>query len=206
MRNTKYYELREDPLPIAFWPAAQEEKPGDGVSFMARISGPARPTLESIKTAIGGVNPGIVIEFRIMSSQVRDSLARDRLMAALAGAFGILAAVLATVGLYGVIAYMVARRQNEIGVRIALGAGRGSVIGLVMREATLLVAAGIVVGTGLALWATRAADKMLFGLKPNDPVTFAGAIALLAAVALLASYAPALRASRVEPMRALRED
>jgi ABC-type antimicrobial peptide transport system permease subunit len=127
-------------------------------------------------------------------------------MAALAGAFGILAAVLATVGLYGVIAYMVAKRQNEIGVRIALGAGRGTVIGLVMREAAVLVAAGVAIGTGLALWATRAVDKMLFGLKPNDPATFAGAIALLAAVALLASYAPALRAARVEPMQALRED
>jgi ABC-type antimicrobial peptide transport system permease subunit len=105
-----------------------------------------------------------------------------------------------------VIAYMVARRRNEIGVRIALGANRGSVIGLVLREAVVLLGAGLVIGTGLALWATRAASTMLFGLKPNDPATFAGAIALLAAVALLASYAPARRASRVEPMQALRED
>ena len=206
IRNAKYYELREDPLPTAYWPAAQIDKGAEGPNFMARISGPARPTLDGIKAAIATVNPGIVIEFRSMSAQVKDSLALDRLMAALAGAFGVLAGVLAAIGLYGVIAYMVARRRNEIGVRIALGAGRGTVIGLVMREAAVLLAAGIVVGTGLALWATRAARTLLFGLKPNDPATFAGAIALLALVAVIASYAPALRAARVEPMQALRED
>jgi putative ABC transport system permease protein len=206
VRNTKYYELREDFLPIAFWPSPQDEKPGTNATFMVRISGPARPALDNVKATIAAVHPGIVIDFRIMSAQVKESLARDRLMAALAGAFGVIAGLLATIGLYGVIAYMVARRRNEIGVRIALGAGRGNVIALVLREAVLLIAAGLVAGTGLALWATRTADKLLFGLKPNDPATFAGAIALLAAVALLASYAPALRASRVEPIEALRQD
>jgi len=206
VRNAKYYELREDPLPTAYWPAAQDEKPGEGPNFMARINGPARPTFDSIKTAIAAVHPGIVIEFRSMSTQVKESLALDRLMAALAGAFGVLAGVLAAIGLYGVIAYMVTRRRNEIGVRIALGASRGTVIGLVMREAGVLLVAGVVVGTGLALWATRAARTLLFGLKPNDPATFVGAIVLLVVVALVASYAPALRAARVEPMQALRED
>ena len=122
------------------------------------------------------------------------------------GAFGILAALLATIGLYGVIAYMVARRRNEIGVRLALGAGRARVIGMVLREAVGLLAAGLAIGTALARWATGAAEKMLFGLKPGDPATFAAAIALLAAVALIASYAPARKASRVEPMQALREE
>jgi ABC-type antimicrobial peptide transport system permease subunit len=131
---------------------------------------------------------------------------RDRLMAMLAGSFGLLAAVLATLGLYGVIAYMVARRRNEIGVRVALGADRGRVVQLVLREALLLLAAGLVIGTGLALWAGRAAGALLFGLKPYDPPTLVMAILLLAAVALLASYLPALRASRMEPMSALRED
>src|SRR5471032_1387050 len=138
-----------------------------------------------------------------MTAQLQESLMRDRLMATLAGSFGFLAAVLATLGLYGVIAYMVARRRNEIGVRIALGANRGRVVRLVLREAALLLAAGLAIGTGLALWAARA---MLFGLKAYDPATFAGAIALLALVALLASYGPARRASRLEPMQALREE
>lgn len=205
-RNAKYFELRENFLPTAYIAATQGERTDQGVNFMARIAGPARPVLDGIKNAAASVNSGIVIQFKPMSQQLKDSLTGDRLMAALAGAFGVLAGVLAAVGLYGVIAYMVARRRNEIGVRIALGAGRRDVIGLVLREAAALLFAGLVIGTGLALWATRAAEKMLFGLKPNDPTTFAGAIALLALVAMLASYAPALRAARVEPAQALRED
>jgi putative ABC transport system permease protein len=109
-------------------------------------------------------------------------------------------------GLYGVIAYMVAKRRNEIGVRIALGASRGQVIGLVLREAVLLLAIGLAVGVGFALWAGKAAASLVYGLKPRDPVTLSGAIVLLAVVALLASYGPALRASRLQPMDALRDD
>jgi ABC-type antimicrobial peptide transport system permease subunit len=101
---------------------------------------------------------------------------------------------------------MVARRRNEIGVRIALGAGRGQVVRLVLREAALLLVLGLAVGTGLALWAGQAASALLFGLKPNDPATFVAAAVLLAVVALVASYTPARRASRIEPMQALREE
>jgi ABC-type antimicrobial peptide transport system permease subunit len=101
---------------------------------------------------------------------------------------------------------MVARRRNEIGVRVALGADRGRVVRLVLREAVLLLALGLAMGTGLALWAGRAAGALLFGLKPYDPQTLVAAVVLLAAVALLASYLPALRASRLQPMTALRED
>jgi putative ABC transport system permease protein len=205
-RNTKYNDLREDFGPIVYLPSAQNDSPSSGVNYIVRVAGAARPALDAVKAAAASVNPGIVLEFTVVSEQLRQSLARDELMAALAGAFGVLAALLATIGLYGVIAYMVARRQNEIGVRIALGAGRGTVVGMVMREAAVLLGAGLVAGTALALWATRAAAGFLFGIKPNDPLTFAGAIALLAAVALLASYAPALRASRVEPIEALRQD
>ena len=205
-RNMKYYDIREDFLPVSFVAAGQDDDPSPDVTFMLRISGPAQRVFGGVKAAIAAVNPGIIIDFKILSAQIRESLMRDRLMAVLAGAFGVLAALLATIGLYGVIAYMVARRQNEIGVRLALGAGRARVIGMVLREAVGLVAAGLVIGTALARWATGAAEKMLFGLKPSDPATFAAAIALLAAVALIASYAPARKASRVEPMQALREE
>ena len=115
------------------------------------------------------VHPAIGIQFTRLAQQIQESLLRDRLMAMLAGAFGILAGMLATLGLYGVIAYMVARRRNEIGVRVALGANRGRVVRLVLREAALLLAVGLAVGTGLALWAGRAAGALLFGLKPYDP-------------------------------------
>jgi putative ABC transport system permease protein len=207
-RNTKYYELREDPLPITLLPSAQDDDPDlpTQATYVLRTSGPMRQVFDGVKSTVAGVNPGMIIDFKVLSTQVRESLMRDRLMAVLAGAFGILAALLATIGLYGVIAYMVARRQNEIGVRLALGAGRGRVIGMVLREAVGLLAAGLIIGTALARWATGAAEKMLFGLKPSDPATFAAAIALLATVALVASYAPARKASRVEPMQALREE
>ncbi len=206
VRNTKYYELREDSVPIAYVPMAQDDDPGSEVTFVLRIAAGAGDVLDAVRSTVAEVHPEIGLEFRVLTEQLKDSLMRDRLMAMLAGAFGFLAASLATLGLYGVIAYMVALRRNEIGVRVALGADRSSVIGLVLREAVLLLAAGLVIGTGLALWAGRAAGALLFGLKPHDPATLAGAAGLLAAVALLASYGPARRAARLDPMNALREE
>ena len=114
--------------------------------------------------------------------------------------------VLATIGLYGVMSYMVARRRGEIGIRMALGANRGDVLGLVLREAGMLLAVGLVIGTGLAIAVGRTASSMLFGLKPTDPVTIGLSVALLAVVAMVASFLPAMRAARLEPMLALREE
>jgi ABC-type antimicrobial peptide transport system permease subunit len=206
VRNTKYYELREDFRPVAFLPIAQDDDPGAGATFVLRTSAPLGGIFRAATAAVAEVHPGIGIRFRVLTTQLKESLMRERLMAALAGAFGLLAGSLAMLGLYGVISYTVARRRNEIGVRLALGAGRGRVIRLILKEAALLVAAGLIVGAGLALWAGRAATAMLYGLKPYDAATFGGAIGLLAAVALAASYGPAYRASRLEPMDALREE
>jgi putative ABC transport system permease protein len=206
VKNTKYYELREDFLPIGFFPVAQDDDPGAGATFVLRVAGSTGNLLSAIKSAVAGVNPAIGIEFRSFSAQLQESLLRERLMATLSGGFGLLAGLLATLGLYGVIAYMVARRRNEIGLRIALGANRGRVIRLVLREAMLLLAVGLVAGVFIALWAGRAAATLLFGLKPYDPVSMAAAIVLLTAIALLASYAPARRAAALEPMEALRDE
>ncbi len=206
VRNTKYYELREDFKPIGFVPVAQDDDAGAGATYVLRTNAPVGGILRAATAAVAEVNPGIGIQFTVLTTQLKESLTRERLMAALAGAFGILAGSLAVLGLYGVIAYMVARRRNEIGVRIALGAGRGRVIGLVLKEAAVLLAIGLAVGVGLALWATRAATAMLYDLKPYDPVTLGAAVAVLAIVALVASYAPAYRASRLDPMEALREE
>jgi putative ABC transport system permease protein len=206
IKNTKYYELREDFRPIAFVAAGQEEEPNPGANFVLRTNTPLGEFYRAAEEAIAEFNPNFGLDFRVLTTQINESLTRDRLMAVLAGAFGFLAAFLAVLGLYGVIAYMVARRRNEIGVRIALGASRGQVIGLVMREAVLLLAIGLTVGTGLAAWAGQAAASLVYGLKPRDPATLGGAIVLLALVALLASYGPALRASRLQPMLALRDE
>jgi predicted permease len=206
VRNTKYHELREDFEPIAFVSADQDDDPGTGGTFVLRTNAPLGEFYRNAEAAVAEIHPGLGVDFKVLTTQIQESLMRDRLMAALAGAFGILAGTLAVLGLYGVIAYMVARRRNEIGVRIALGAGRGRVVGLVLREAVLLLAIGLAVGTALAAWAGQAAAALIYGLKPRDPFTLGAAIALLAMVALCASYGPARRASRLQPMDALRDE
>jgi putative ABC transport system permease protein len=206
VKNAKYYEVREDFLPVAFYPMAQADNLDTEANYMIRTSLPRGEAARRIGSAVAAMHPGIGIELSSLSEQVKDSLLRDRLMAMLAGAFGLLAGMLATMGLYGVIAYMVARRRNEIGVRVALGADRGRVVRLVLREALALLTVGLAIGIGLALWAGRAASALLFGLKAYDPPTLTAAVILLAVVALLASYWPAYRASRLEPMSALREE
>ncbi len=206
VRNTKYYELREDFRPIAFVPSGQEDDPGQGETFVLRTNAPLGQFYRNAEAAVAEIHPGLGIDFRVLTAQIEESLMRDRLMAALAGAFGLLAGGLAVLGLYGVIAYMVARRRNEIGVRIALGASRPGVIGLVLREAVILLAIGLTVGIALAAWAGQAAASLVYGLKPRDPVILGGAVALLAVVALFASYGPAWKASRLQPMDALRDE
>jgi putative ABC transport system permease protein len=131
---------------------------------------------------------------------------RERLMAMLSGFFGVLAALLGMLGLYGVISYLVTQRRNEIGIRIALGANRGEVVRMVMREAALLLAIGIAIGAALSLGAARAAQSLLFGVKSSDPLTLAAAVLLLLGIGALASFIPAHRASQLDPMSALRSD
>jgi putative ABC transport system permease protein len=206
VRNTKYYELREDFLPIAFFPITQDDDPGPGATFVLRVAGSPGGLTNAVKTTLANFSPAIGVQFQSFSAQVEESLLRERLMATLSGGFGLLAGLLATLGLYGVIAYMVARRRNEIGVRIALGADRSQVIRLVLREALLLLAFGLTAGIVIALWAGRAAATLLFGLQPYDPLSMLVAVALLAAIALAASYGPARRAAALEPMVALRDE
>ena len=204
-KDAKYQSLRDDFSPTVFVDAAQKEA-DTGQFFIIRSSEQLGPLLSSLKQTIVSVNPSLSFEFQTFHSQVEDSLLRERLMATLSGFFGLLAAALATIGLYGVISYMVARRRNEIGIRIALGAGRWQVLGLVLGEAGRLVAIGLVIGIALAVAAAQAAGSMLYGLKPHDPATIVMAVLLLAIVAAPASFLPARRAARLEPMIALREE
>src|SRR5262249_51634722 len=135
-----------------------------------------------------------------------DGLLRERLMAMLSGFFGVLAAGLAMMGLYGVISYIVARRRNEIGIRVALGAEDRQGVGMGMREAALLLAMGVGIGTGLAVAAGGSAGSLLFGLKPYDPLTLVAACVLLGLIAATASFVPARRAAKLDPMAALRHE
>ncbi|HET6956470.1 MAG TPA: FtsX-like permease family protein, partial [Vicinamibacterales bacterium] len=159
-----------------------------------------------VTSVVGQANSNIIVQFQTLPGLVKESLLRERLMATLSGFFGALAALIATIGLYGVMSYTVARRRNEIGIRMALGAARSDVVRMVMREAGVLLVAGVLVGTALAIAAARTAATLLFGLHPGDPVTLAMAAGGLGLVAMLASYVPALRASRLQPTEALREE
>jgi len=208
VKDTKYTDLREPFGPIGYFPPAQGD-PKDMSPFMQvvlRSNAPLTTVTSEVTAAVAQINPSIVLQFDTMRKQVTDSLLRERLMATLSGIFGGLAALIATIGLYGVMSYMVARRRNEIGIRMALGADRGEVVRMVMREACLLLGAGVVVGLVAAVAAARTASTLLFGLSPGDPSTLLMAAAGLGVVAMLASYLPALRAARLEPTEALREE
>jgi putative ABC transport system permease protein len=200
----KFQDMHEDYLPFMVFPSTQMEEPQPNNEIIVRSSTPLASLMPAIKQAINDVNPGISLEFRPIKTQVHNSLLQDELMATLSGFFGLLAALLAAIGLYGVMAYMVVQRTKEIGVRMAIGANRGNVIGMILGEAGVLTTIGVVIGTILALLSAQAAKSLLFGLKPRDPLTLVMAIATLTAVAAFASFLPAYRASRLDPLKALR--
>jgi putative ABC transport system permease protein len=203
--DTKYSDLRGDTPPIAFVPAAQlpVEAQGSWTAMMiASNNGP--DALRALRQTIETRYPGMTVQFFDFQQGIRDNLVGERMMAKLSGFFGILAAVLVVVGLYGVLSYFITQRRNEIGIRIALGAKRGQVIALVLRSTVAMLFIGVVLGTALALLAGRAATSMLFGLKPYDLSTVTIAIGLLTIIAVLASWLPALKASRLDPVAALR--
>jgi predicted permease len=205
-KDTKIYDLREDFRPTMFMPVAQKEQPALYETILVRSQTSLGGLLSSLKSTIQQINRGIDMDFTPYRRMVETSLLRDVLMARLSGFFGFLAVLLATIGLYGVIAYMVERRTSEIGIRMALGADRGSILRLVLREASVLLGFGLLIGTVLSLAASRAAATMLFGLKPTDLLTYVLGVVCLSGVAALASFLPARRAARLDPVAALRNE
>jgi putative ABC transport system permease protein len=202
--DTKYNDLRGETPPMTFAPASQFPGQGPWTEVMIHSNLAPAAVAAAAKRVIAEKHPDVVTQFADFQREIRDGLVEERLMATLSGFFGLLAVLLAVVGLYGVISYIVAMRRNEIGIRMALGASRGDVVGIIVRQTLVLLALGVGVGVLLALVAVRSASSLLFGLQPNDPLTFAGASALLVTIALIASFLPARRASRVDPMVALR--
>ena len=203
VKGTKYAKLRDEIPPESYGVVSQF--PGHHwMSVFVRTTSPPAAVISALTEKISHVNPEIQVEFRVLQKDIENGLIRERMMATLSGFFGVLAALLTAIGLYGVISYIVSMRRNEIGIRVALGASRGNVVGIILRQTLVLLALGVTIGVVLALAATQSASSLLFGLRPNDPFTFAGASLLLTAVALIASFVPAQRASRVDPMVALR--
>jgi ABC-type antimicrobial peptide transport system permease subunit len=206
VKDTKYGELRENFQPIAYLAIAQFDHPDTDAQILMRSNALLTKVMSAVKSTANEVNPNMDISFVTFHKMIEDGLLRDRLMARLSGFFGLLAVVLAVIGLYAVISYMVARRRNEIAIRVALGARRESIVKLVMGEAGVLLGVGLVIGAVLALAGGKATASLLFGLKPWDVATFVLALGLLALVATAASLLPAARAARSDPMEALRQE
>jgi ABC-type antimicrobial peptide transport system permease subunit len=173
---------------------------------MVRSALPPAATTAAITAALANADPRIGVIYAVLPTMMRDARVQERLLAALSGGFGVLAALLTVVGLYGLVAYSVTRRTTEIGVRMALGAKRGDILRLIMRETGTLLAIGAVVGAALAIAGGQAAASLLFRVRPYDPAALVGAVVLLSAIALGASYLPARRATRIEPVAALRAE
>jgi predicted permease len=207
-RDSKINSLTEPRRPFVYTPMLQEYSPQ--VTLEVRTSGDPTGMIGAIRSKIQEIDPSLsVLNVQTLGDRIEGSLQGERAQANLTGTAGLLALLLASVGLYGVMAYSVAQRTREIGIRMALGASRKNVMGLVLKEGVSLVSAGVVIGLGVSFIATRflAARFLassLFGVTAVDPVTFAGTSLLLIVVALAASYIPARRATKVDPMVALR--
>jgi predicted permease len=203
VKDAKYESLRERLWPAAYYPYTQ--RIGYYYDFEVRYVGNPQTIIGEVRRAIGEVDRSLPVAYQsTLAQRVEQSIASQTLIAQLSSFFGVLAVFLACVGIYGVMSYAVTRRTNEIGVRMALGAGPLKVVWMVMRESLILVAIGLVIGLPISLASERLVRKLLFGLGPTDPLSLVGAAIVLVALALLAGYLPARKASRVDPMVALR--
>ena len=206
VKDAKYASVDEGLTLTVYIACAQDSDPRPGVNFEVRTERLPDTFIPAVRAAIGEVNRGISLEFRNFETQVNESLLQPRMVALLSAFFGGLALLLAMIGLYGVTAYGVARRQSEIGIRMALGAQPGSVVWLVLREVAAMLAIGTALGLGASLSAGRLVASLLYGVKPSDGAPLAIAAVVLALATGIAAYLPAHRAARLDPMAALREE
>jgi predicted permease len=202
--DSKYGDLRTQPQRMVYLPFFQSSETAD-VTFAIRTAGDPDAIAGNVLRQVAEVDQSISIgDTRSLSRQVEESLLREYLIAWFAGVLGILALALAAVGLYGMMAYAMAQRTSEIGLRMALGAGRPNILWLFLRESLILMVAGILIGVPSALATMRLMASLLFGLTSTDLTTVAIAIAVMVAVSAIASYIPAWSASRIDPLTALR--
>ena len=205
VKDVRYFGLREKPEPMIYLPVWR------GVTSSLRLAirthGEVAGLSQSIRSVLAGIDVAVPLrDLKTGEEQIDSDIIQDRLVATLANLFGGLALLLAAIGLYGVLAYLAARRTREIGIRLALGAGRRSVLWLVAREAVVMVGVGAAIGLGAAIGAARLVRSLLFGLDAHDPMTAAVATLVLLAAAALAVLVPALRAMAIEPSQALRDE
>ncbi len=206
VKDSKYQELTEQQLKLAYLPLSQDAEPDSELNFEVRFDGPTQAITAAARSTIGTANKDAALEFRTFDAQLGEMLVQPRLIALLSTFFGLLALLLATIGLYGVFSYVAARRRGEIGIRMALGAAESSVTWLVLRDVIYMLAIGTVLGVAVSLAAGRFIKTLLFGVQAANLATLALAAAVLCVAALLAAYLPAHRASKMDPMAALREE
>jgi putative ABC transport system permease protein len=214
--DTKYADLRAEDCwcgpsggsmaPIAYVPIAQNPSPYAWASIIVRSSAPAASLTPAIARSVAGLNPAIATGFTDLKRQVRNRMQREELIAWIAGAFGILAMVLVTVGIYGIIAYLAVSRRHEIGIRLALGSTRAQIVRLVLQDNLWLIGTGLAIGLPVAIASMRGARALLFGLTPTNVPAVIGAAGLLTVVGVFAAAVPAMRAARARPDEALRGD
>jgi predicted permease len=204
--DTLYANLHETASPQLFIPYAQQTQVRR-LTYMIRTQVAPETIVPALRKVLHAADPALpLVAVRTQQAQIDEDLADERLLVSLTSAFGLLALVLASVGIYGVMAYSVAQRTKEIGIRMALGAIPRQILAMVLREAASLSAAATALGVGASLLVTRFVKAMLFGIAPSDPTTMWGAALLLLIVVLGASWIPARRAASVQPMEALRRD
>ena len=206
VKDAKYRSIDEEQRPVGFLALEQHEPADAGGQFVVRTSSSPDGVAALIGPALFEVNPNMRFVLRVFDTQIRETLVRERVMATLSGVFGAIAGLLAAIGLYGIVSYTVERRRREIGIRLALGASRGTIVGSILKQSGLWVAVGLIVGMIASLAVTRTAQSLLFGVQAQDPSTIVAGAAALAFIALLASYVPAQRAARVDPMSTLKEE
>ena len=206
VKNTRYFTLQAAEPPMAYGPISQFPPAVVGDMIFIRSSAPLPAVEAAVRRRIAAWRPGTGMQLQVFQQRISDSLMRERLLAALSGFFGVLAALLATIGLYGVLAYQTVRRHSEIGIRLALGATRGQIMQMVLKEAAVLVLVGLVIGLLGSLALGQAAASLLFGISPHDPLHVGAAAIALAAAATIGSMIPARHASRLDPMNTLRDE
>lgn len=203
VRTVKYRSLRENPLPFIYIPSTQEYRAG--MTMMVRTAGDPASLAGAVRNEIRGINKDVTMfSVQTMSRHISDQIAGNRMVAVLLSIFGGGALLLASIGIYGVVSYSVAQRTHEIGVRMALGAEQRSILKLIVRQGMVLVLIGAGIGLALALALTRVLNSLLFGVSATDPLSFTMVLLVLIGVALLACYIPARRATKVDPLVALR--
>jgi predicted permease len=205
LKDSKYDSVRKAAVPTMFIPYLQEPRGPGGMYVALRTSVETSGVVQGVRSAAAAVDRNIpIVDLKTQSQQIDETLGQERLFTRLLVFFGLFALLLACIGLNGLTAYAVERRTAEIGIRMAFGARRSHVLWMVLRQVVVLMTAGLAIGIPAAIAATKLVRSLLFGLEPGDPFTLIAAAAIMAAVALLAGYLPARRASRMDPLVALR--